>query len=69
MTDTGWQRLVAAAPDHVASVREHLVDVLTPEQFQQLGDASRVVADHLLPADSPDRARITGTPPEQSAQP
>ena len=36
-----------AAPDHVASVRAHLVDVLTPEQFSQLGAACQVVADHL----------------------
>jgi DNA-binding MarR family transcriptional regulator len=59
LTEQGWQRLVAAAPDHVASVREHLVDVLDPQQFQQLGDACGVVAEHLLPPDSPDRAFFT----------
>lgn len=47
LTDAGWKTLVEAAPDHVASVRAHLVDVLTPEQFSQLGAACRVVADHL----------------------
>ncbi|GEL45664.1 transcriptional regulator [Cellulomonas hominis] len=43
MTETGWQRLVAAAPAHVASVRTRLVDVLTPEQMQALGHAMGAV--------------------------
>jgi DNA-binding MarR family transcriptional regulator len=43
MTETGWQRLVAAAPAHVASVRARLVDVLTPEQMAALGDAMGAV--------------------------
>ena len=47
MTEQGWQRLVAAAPGHVRSVRAHLVDVLTPEQFAALGEAMEAVRDHL----------------------
>ncbi|SFB00762.1 MarR family winged helix-turn-helix transcriptional regulator [Cellulomonas marina] len=43
LTEAGWQRLVAAAPGHVRSVRRHLVDVLTPEQLTALGDAMRAV--------------------------
>ncbi|MEN1975501.1 MarR family winged helix-turn-helix transcriptional regulator [Cellulomonas olei] len=43
MTDTGWRRLVEAAPAHVESVRERLVDVLTPQQLQALGDAMAAV--------------------------
>jgi len=39
LTDIGWQTLVAAAPDHVASVRSHLVDVLSPAEFAALGAA------------------------------
>jgi len=31
MTEKGWQAIVAAAPDHVASVRQAFTDVLTPE--------------------------------------
>jgi len=49
MTEQGWQRLVAAAPSHVRSVRAHLVDVLTPEQFAALGAAMEAV-----------RARLSG---------
>ncbi len=37
LTDHGWDTLVAAAPIHVASVRRRLVDVLTQEEFAQLG--------------------------------
>lgn len=40
MTDTGWELLQRAAPDHVESVRQHLLDVLTPEEFEALGRAS-----------------------------
>jgi DNA-binding MarR family transcriptional regulator len=47
LTDHGWKVLVAAAPDHVESVRRHLLDVLTPEQFTALGDACEQVADRL----------------------
>jgi DNA-binding MarR family transcriptional regulator len=43
MTEAGWQRLVAAAPSHVESVRRHLVDVLSPQQMQALGDAMGAV--------------------------
>lgn len=37
LTDHGWQTLVSAAPSHVESVRLRLVDVLTPEEFAELG--------------------------------
>ncbi|WP_147572746.1 MarR family winged helix-turn-helix transcriptional regulator [Cellulomonas massiliensis] len=47
LTEQGWQTLVAAAPGHVRSVRAHLVDVLTPEQLRQLGDAMTAVRDGL----------------------
>jgi DNA-binding MarR family transcriptional regulator len=47
LTDHGWDTLVAAAPDHVESVRRHLVDQLTPAEFAALGAACRRVAEHL----------------------
>jgi DNA-binding MarR family transcriptional regulator len=47
MTDTGWDTLVAAAPGHVQSVRDHLVDVLSDEQFAALGEAMEAVRLHL----------------------
>jgi DNA-binding MarR family transcriptional regulator len=42
LTDAGYEQLVAAAPGHVAAVREYVIDALTPEQLAQLkeiGDA------------------------------
>jgi DNA-binding MarR family transcriptional regulator len=47
MTDVGWDKLVSAAPDHVASVRQHMVNILSPEQFAALGDASARLAEAL----------------------
>jgi DNA-binding MarR family transcriptional regulator len=49
LTDHGWKTLVEAAPTHVAGVREHLVDVLTDDEFAALGRACAHVADHLRP--------------------
>ncbi|MEV4115154.1 MarR family transcriptional regulator [Nonomuraea sp. NPDC049695] len=47
LTDQGLAALQAAAPAHVDSVRAHLIDLLTPEQIQQLGEISQVLLDHL----------------------
>lgn len=49
MTDEGWQLLQRAAHSHVTSVREHLVDVLTPAEFEALGKASEKLV-HALGA-------------------
>jgi DNA-binding MarR family transcriptional regulator len=51
LTEQGWETIVAAAPDHVESVRRHLVDQLTPEQFQAFGEACITVADALRSGD------------------
>lgn len=51
LTDQGWKAIVAAAPDHVESVRTYLVDVLTPQEFDALGRACRKVSDHVTDAD------------------
>jgi DNA-binding MarR family transcriptional regulator len=48
LTDQGWTTLVSAAPDHVASVRAHLVDQLTPQEFAALGAACQKVSAHLV---------------------
>src|SRR5687768_9958586 len=36
LTDAGYEQVVAAAPGHVAAVREYVIDALTPEQLGQL---------------------------------
>ena len=43
LADDGYALLVEAAPDHVASVREVLVDVVDPADFEALGRAMNAV--------------------------
>jgi DNA-binding MarR family transcriptional regulator len=52
MTDRGWAAIQAAAPDHVESVRTHLLDQLTAEEFAALGRACAKVVDHLQQIDA-----------------
>jgi len=40
----GWRKLRDSAPGHVATVREHVIDALTPEQVSQL----TAISDALL---------------------
>jgi DNA-binding MarR family transcriptional regulator len=47
LTDEGMATLAAAAPGHVAAVREHLIDLLTEEQIRVLGDVADTVVEHL----------------------
>ena len=47
LTDLGWKKLNAAAADHVESVRSHLVDLLTPNEFAELGRTALKVSKHL----------------------
>ncbi|NUT97602.1 MAG: MarR family transcriptional regulator [Saccharothrix sp.] len=43
LTDRGFAVLDAAAPGHVTAVREHLFDVLTPEQLRSLAEISEAI--------------------------
>ena len=47
LTDLGWEKLNSAAADHVESVRSHLVDLLTPNEFAELGRTALKVSKHL----------------------
>ena len=47
LTAKGRRVLERAAPDHVASVRAHFFDHLTPTQVRALADALTPIADHL----------------------
>jgi hypothetical protein len=40
-----------AAPGHVAAVRAHIIDRLTPQQINQLGDIAQVMIDGLSKAE------------------
>lgn len=50
LTDEGWAEVVEAAPGHVATVRRHVIDALTPAQVDQLA----AIADALLGRLDPD---------------
>ncbi|WP_433438307.1 MarR family winged helix-turn-helix transcriptional regulator [Nonomuraea sp. CA-141351] len=50
ITDEGRRILEKAAPGHVQTVREGLIDMLTPEQIEQLAEIMEVTRDHLRSA-------------------
>nr|WP_225953288.1 MarR family winged helix-turn-helix transcriptional regulator [Kibdelosporangium phytohabitans] len=47
LTESGWSTLREAAPHHVASVRRHLVGLLTPEEIAALDRIADKVVTHL----------------------
>ncbi|MDT0380802.1 MarR family transcriptional regulator [Streptomyces sp. DSM 42041] len=47
LTEQGWETMRNVAPHHVASVRRHFIDLLTPEALQELQTSLSTVADHL----------------------
>ena len=56
LTEQGRDTLVAAAPLHVASVRRHLIGLLTAEEVAALDTIAEKVITHLAgesPADPP----------------
>ena len=58
LTEMGWNRLVAAAPSHIESVRSGFLDALTAEEFAVLGGlCAKVVA---LLQDRHDNEHVSG---------
>jgi DNA-binding MarR family transcriptional regulator len=49
LTEEGWRKLRDTAPGHVATVREHVIDALTPEQVGQLGEIAEAILGRLDP--------------------
>ncbi|MEW1859099.1 MarR family transcriptional regulator [Streptomyces sp. NBC_00669] len=47
LTDAGYEELVRTAPGHVTAVRTAIFERLSPEQAEQLGEISRIIADGL----------------------
>jgi DNA-binding MarR family transcriptional regulator len=48
LTEAGWDKVVAAAPGHVAAVRRLLIDGLSQTQLAALRDVGAVVAREVL---------------------
>ncbi|NGN64917.1 MarR family transcriptional regulator [Streptomyces sp. A7024] len=47
LTDQGWQTIQRVSPHHVASVRKHFIDLLTPDQLETVHKALSPVAGRL----------------------
>lgn len=47
LTPDGMRTIETAAPGHVESVRRHLIDLLTPDQIQVLGEITDTVNTHF----------------------
>lgn len=56
LTPSGWTKVRETAPGHVANVRRHVVDALTPDQIAQL----TTITDAILRKLDPD-ATMSGT--------
>ncbi|WP_239097041.1 MarR family winged helix-turn-helix transcriptional regulator [Asanoa ferruginea] len=59
LTDQGWAVIQEAAKLHVASVREHFIDLLDPADLAALATISGKVLAHLEQSTAPDPARPT----------
>jgi DNA-binding MarR family transcriptional regulator len=57
LTDTGWAKIQEAAVHHVASVREHFVDLLTPAELDAFAKIGEKVVAHLNEVTSPTPVR------------
>jgi DNA-binding MarR family transcriptional regulator len=49
LTADGWAKVQETAPGHLATVREHVFDALTPEQVSQLEAIAGAVLERLDP--------------------
>jgi DNA-binding MarR family transcriptional regulator len=47
LTDAGWDKVRETAPGHLATVREHVIDALSPEQVAQLTDIAGALLERL----------------------
>ena len=56
LTAAGWDLVVAAAPGHVATVRRHVTDPLTPTQLEQLRDIAGALLDPARPGGTAERS-------------
>jgi DNA-binding MarR family transcriptional regulator len=49
LTEQGWATVRESAPGHVETVREYVIDALTPEQVTQLSQISEAILRRLDP--------------------
>jgi DNA-binding MarR family transcriptional regulator len=49
LTPAGWDKVRDSAPGHLANVRQHVIDALTPEQVRQLAAIADAILDRVDP--------------------
>lgn len=49
LTEDGWAKVVETAPGHVETVREHVIDALTPRQTRQLAEIAEAILKRIDP--------------------
>ncbi len=49
LTAEGWAKVVDTSPGHLAAVRHHVIDALSPEQVTELRDICEAVLDRIDP--------------------
>jgi DNA-binding MarR family transcriptional regulator len=68
LTDQGFEAIKMAAPDHVASVRRHLIDLLSPQQLAALTEIGEHVIEHFGETCPPVAGAATASAPAQPGQ-
>ncbi|MCD7438652.1 MarR family transcriptional regulator [Streptomyces lincolnensis] len=51
LTDEGYAKVVASAPGHVETVRDLVIDALSPEQLTQLRDIGQTILNRIAAQD------------------
>lgn len=69
LTKRGLQAIAAATPAHLSGVRRHMVDLLTREQLETLGDIGQIVVGHLIEESEPSTPETPGEPGDIMAGP
>ncbi len=67
LTPAGAQVLTTAAPEHIRSVRRHMIDVLDREQLHHLADIYDVLVEHHRSSGPDARRSRGGTAPATTA--
>jgi DNA-binding MarR family transcriptional regulator len=49
LTEAGWAKVRATAPGHVANVRRHVIDALSPQQLTELTGIAEAILGRLDP--------------------
>lgn len=61
LTEEGWAKVVETAPGHVDTVRDNVIDALTPEQITQLASITAAILKHI----DPDRTMFVPPPDDR----